>query len=293
MSNKHAGATVITPHTQQLIDLALAEDLAGGDVTTDAIFSEHDVAEGELLAKEALVQCGSRIFDAVMHRVDPRIEITWALPDGAEVVPGTPLAQIKGPTRSILKAERVALNFLQRMCGVATHTRRFVEALVDSEAVIVDTRKTMPGYRLLDKEAVRLGGGRNHRMSLSGGVMVKDNHIAAAGSVYQAVEAVSAVAPHTLRIEVEVTELDQIEDALEAGADILLLDNMSVEKMAEAVKQVEALSEGRRVWTEASGGITLETVAEVGQTGVDFISSGSLTHSVKAADISLNLREEP
>ena len=283
---------LITPHIERLIDMALDEDLAGGDVTTEAIFGPYDHTTGTLLAKQDVVQCGRDLFDAVMHRVDSTIEVEWIFPDGAEVVSGTELATIKGPTASVLMGERVALNFFQRMCGIATKTRRFVEELADSEADIADTRKTLPGFRLLDKVAVRVGGGRNHRMNLGGGVMIKDNHIAAAGSIYNAVDRVRALAPHTVRIEVEVTTMEELEEAVEAAADIIMLDNMSVEEMTACVKRARELSGARPVILEASGNVTLETVAAIGKTGVDIISSGALTHSVKAADISLNLQSE-
>ncbi len=280
----------ITPHTWQLIDLALSEDLLAGDATTDAIFTDADRTSGELLAKSPLVLCGAQIFDAVMHRVDPRIEVRWAASEGQRVAPGTIMASMSGPTTSILKAERTALNFLQRLSGIATATRCYAEALEGTGTTIVDTRKTLPGWRALDKMAVVVGGGRNHRFNLGSGVMIKDNHIAAAGSITAAVERVRAQIAHTLKIEVEVTSLAELDEAIAAGADIILLDNMTTAQMAACVDRNKALAVGRPALLEASGGITLERLAELAAAGVDLISSGALTHSVTAADISLNLK---
>lgn len=280
---------MLNPSILQLIDLALIEDLGAGDATTEAIFSARDRSTGTLLVKSPTVLCGARVFDAVMRRVDPEIEVRWGCQDGEEVEPGTVVARFSGPTARLLQGERTALNFLQRMSGVATATRRYAKALEGTGASVTDTRKTLPGWRLLDKEAVRVGGGRNHRVNLGGGVMIKDNHIAAAGSIARAVERVRAYAPHTLRVEVEVVSLEQLPEAVGAGADILLLDNMTTAQMREGVALARSLAGARPILLEASGGITFERLAEIAATGVDLISVGALTHSVKAADISLDL----
>ncbi len=280
---------MLTPLVQNLIELALAEDLSAGDATTDAIFHPDQMGEGEVLVKSPLVLCGQSIFDAVFARVDARHKITWSAKEGDFVQPGTVVGKIHGPVASILKAERTGLNFLQRMSGVATQAHSYAKVLEGTNTVIVDTRKTLPGWRILDKLAVRTRGGRNHRYDLGGGVMIKDNHIAAAGSIQAAVDAVRAFAPHTLRIEVEVTTMEELDQAVDAGADIILLDNMTTPQIQEAVTRARTRAGARPVILEASGGITIERLPELAATGVDVISSGALTHSVIAADISLNL----
>ena len=279
---------MLSPHVLQLIDLALIEDLGSGDATTDALFDGTELATAQLLAKSDVVICGADVFNLVMRRVDRIIRVKWTFPDGAEVPSGTVIADIAGPVASILKGERTALNFLQRMSGIATQTRRYVELLAGTGTQITDTRKTLPGWRELDKLAVRTGGGRNHRMDLGGGVMLKDNHIAAAGSITEAIRAVRSVAPHTLRIECEVTNVAQLREAVKAGADIILLDNMDDPQVADAVVLARELAGARPVLLEASGGITQTRLRDLAETGVDFISSGALTHSVTAADISLD-----
>jgi nicotinate-nucleotide pyrophosphorylase (carboxylating) len=282
---------MLSPHVYQLIDLALAEDLGSGDSTTDALFDGTELATAQLLAKSDVVICGQDVFDRVMRRVDRLIRVSWIFPDGAEVPRGTVIAQIAGPVASILKGERTGLNFLQRLSGIATKTRRYAEALAGTDTQITDTRKTLPGWRELDKFAVRAGGGRNHRMDLGGGVMIKDNHIAAAGSITGAIKTVRAVAPHTLRIECEVTNFDELREAVKAGADIILLDNMNNNDTAEAVDLARGLAGARPILLEASGGITLDRLRDLAETGVDLISSGALTHSVEAADISLDFTD--
>jgi nicotinate-nucleotide pyrophosphorylase (carboxylating) len=281
---------MITPLVQQLIELALAEDLSAGDATTDAVFDPDQRGQGILLAKTPLVLSGREIFEAVFRRVDPRCAFSWRYADGDSVPEHTILADLEGPVASILKAERTGLNFLQRMSGVATQTRRYVDALAGTQAVVTDTRKTLPGWRLLDKQAVRAGGARNHRYDLGGGVMLKDNHIAAAGSIAAAAQKVRLHAPHTLRVEIEVTNLDELDQAVDAGADIILLDNMDDALLALAIPRARARAGARPLLLEASGGITLERLPALAALGVDLISVGALTHSVKAADISLDLR---
>lgn len=269
-----------------LLDLALAEDLAGGDVTSLATVPAELHARGTLLAKAPGVISGLEVAGDVFRCVDPAIVFTPLVSDGAHVEARTPIATVAGPARGLLAGERLALNLLQRLSGVATITARYVDAVRGTGALIVDTRKTTPGLRSLEKAAVRHGGGQNHRYNLTDGVLIKDNHLAAVSGpdrVAQAVALARNAAPHTLRIEVEVTTLEELAQALEAGADIVLLDNMDPAAMREAV----ALTGGRAL-LEASGGVTLETVGDIARTGVDLISVGALTHSAPALDISLD-----
>lgn len=275
----------ISPHIRRLIDLAIDEDDLGLDVTSNAFF-EGESATGRLIAKEELVVCGLEIVEAVFERVDPQTSWTFEVEEGAKVSAGTQIGHVTGDAVSILRAERTALNFLQRMSGVATKTDRYASALAGARARITDTRKTLPGYRELDKYAVRAGGGANHRFSLAGGVMVKDNHISAAGGIAEAVERVSAQAPHLLKIEVECEDLAMVRQALEAGVGVIMLDNMSTPAMREAIAVVREHS-GDRVAVEISGNVTLDRLAELGELDADFISSGALTHSAIAADISM------
>jgi nicotinate-nucleotide pyrophosphorylase (carboxylating) len=273
--------------TSRLLDLALAEDIGGGDVTTALTVPAERQARGRLLAKAPGVISGIEVAGEVFRRVDPAIAFTPLVADGDTVAAMTPIATVEGPARSLLTAERVALNLLQRLSGVATVTARYVEAVRETNARIVDTRKTTPGLRALEKAAVRHGGGHNHRFGLTDGVLIKDNHLAAVGGADRVARAVCLAqqgAPHTLRIEIEVTTLDELAQALEAGADVVLLDNMDVAAMRKAVAQTAG-----RALLEASGGVTLESVAEIAATGVDLISVGALTHSAPALDISLDL----
>jgi len=276
----------VSPHIRRLIDLALDEDQLGFDVTSNVFFATEAV-EARLVAKESLVVSGLPIVEAVFERVDPDVSWSFEFDEGGRAEPGAVLARAQGPAVSLLRGERCALNFLQRMSGIATRTARYVEALGESTARIVDTRKTLPGYRELDKYAVRTGGGANHRYSLGGGAMVKDNHIEAAGDVSSAVSRVRERAPHTLKVEVEVERFEQITAAIEAGADIVMLDNMSTDEMKRCVAHIRDQSD--RVVIEASGNITLERLPELAAIGLDFISSGALTHSVSAADISMRI----
>ena len=275
---------VITPAVEQLIALALEEDLGRGDVTSEAIFDAAAECRGQIIAKEPLVVAGVEVARAVFARVDPRARFEAVVADGARLEKGEPVAVVVGPTRSLLSAERTALNFLQRLSGVATLTRRFVDAVAGTSARIVDTRKTTPGWRALDKEAVRAGGGANHRVDLAAGVLIKDNHVAACGGVKAAVERARAHAPHSLRVEVEVTELSQIDEALAARADIILLDNFDPPKVKTAVQKIA----GRAI-VEVSGGINLDNVRAFAEAGPDLISVGSLTHSARGVDLSLEM----
>ncbi len=277
----------VSPHIRRLIDLALDEDDLTFDVTSN-IFFDGKVAKANLRAKSDLMIAGLPVFKAVFERVDPEISWTFDVKDGDFVPNGTVFAHAEGDACNMLKAERVGLNFLQRMSGIATLTQSYVKALSPSDARICDTRKTLPGWRELDKYSVAMGGGANHRFSLSGGVMLKDNHIAAAGGVKQAMAMVKGSAPHTLRVEVEVENFDQLEAALEAGAEIIMLDNMGTADMRKAVARIREYS-GDRVIIEASGNVTIERLPELRDVGLNFISSGALTHSVIAADISMRV----
>jgi nicotinate-nucleotide pyrophosphorylase (carboxylating) len=268
----------------ELIRNALAEDVGAGDVTTGAALRGNETGLARATAKAELVVAGIEVFGEVFRTLDPALNFTAHRRDGEKAEKGDLLAEISGNLASILTAERVALNLLQRMCGIATLTRRHVEALGKMRTKILDTRKTVPGLRILDKYAVRVGGGCNHRFALYDGVLIKDNHIAAAGGITEAVKRVRERIPHTLKVEVEVKNSAELEEALAAGADSLLLDNMSLPEMAAAVKRVAG-----KIPLEASGNMTLERVREVAATGVDLISVGALTHSVAAADISLNV----
>lgn len=270
----------------ELIELALREDIGGGDITSLATVPAAVQARGTLLAKAPGVISGLEVAREVFRRVDPMVTFTALVQDGQRVDAMTPIATVAGAARSLLASERVALNLLQRLSGVATVTARYVDAVQGARARIVDTRKTTPGLRALEKAAVRHGGGHNHRFGLTDGVLIKDNHLAAVGGAQRVAKAIAlarGAAPHTLRIEVEVTTLQELAEALEAGADVVLLDNMDRETMREAV----AMTNGRAL-LEASGGVTLETVAAIAATGVDLISVGALTHSAPALDISLD-----
>jgi nicotinate-nucleotide pyrophosphorylase (carboxylating) len=268
------------------IDAALEEDLPGDavDVTSVATIPADATGEGVFAAREPGVVAGLGVAALVFLRVDAGVEIADRVPDATPVAAGDVVMRVSGPTRSLLTAERTALNFASHLSGVATATSRWVAALAGTRARVLDTRKTLPRHRALQKYAVRCGGGTNHRFSLSDMAMVKDNHVVAAGGVVAAYEAVRAAYPE-IQVEVEVTDLDQLVDLLEAGCDRILLDNMDTTTMAEAVR----LTDGRAA-LEASGGLTLERAREVAETGVDFISVGALTHSVKVFDLGLDLR---
>lgn len=267
---------------ESLIRSALAEDIGSGDVTTASVLTGQEKGSARVVAKSELVIAGGDLFGEVFPLVDGRIRMTSCLPDGEQVQRGQVVAELSGPLAGILIAERVALNFFQRMCGIATATRQYVQAVAGTKAKILDTRKTVPGLRILDKYAVRIGGGANHRFGLSNCLLIKENHIEAAGGIGEAISRARQAASHTLKIEVEVKNFQELDEALAAGADIIMLDNMSVPDMREAVLKVNG-----KVPLEASGNVTLATVRQIAETGVDYISSGALTHSVKAADLSL------
>ena len=270
---------------ERILKSALAEDVGSGDVTSLSTVPPGRTISGRYIAKEDGVLCGLEVVARAFALLDASIAFTALAADGDRVRKGDVIATVSGDARAILAGERVGLNLLQHMSGVATQTARAVAAVAGTGAKIVDTRKTTPGLRVLDKYAVRMGGGGNHRFNLADGVLIKDNHIVAAGGIAAAVAAARARAPHSLKIEVEVETLEQLREALEAGADIIMLDNMPMETMREAVRLVAG-----RALTEASGNMGDKTDAElraVAETGVDLISIGALTHSVKALDISL------
>ncbi len=279
----------------QVVERALEEDLSAGDPTTDGLIPPDLQGRALVVARADGVLAGVALAEVVWRRIEPGVVVTTLLSDGSTLRPADPaqgiegdvIAEVEGPMGAILKGERTALNFMQRLSGIATETRRYVDAVAAYPAVIHDTRKTVPGLRALDKYAVAAGGGKNHRRNLGDGILMKDNHIAAAASygltLGQAIERLCKTAPHGMKIEVEVEDLAQVDEALTAGAEILLLDNMSADMMAESVRR----SKGKAM-TEASGGITLENVTETAATGVDMISVGALTHSAKALDLSLD-----
>ncbi len=274
----------LTPATLVLIDLALEEDLGRGDVTSEAVLDERAAARGEIVAKQQLVLAGMEVAREVFRRVDPAIRFEPLRGDGDDVPHGTAVALVEGPARAVLGAERTALNFLQRLSGIATLSRAFVRAVEGTRAVVVDTRKTAPGWRALDKAAVRAGGAANHRADLASGILIKDNHVAACGSVDGAVRRARAAAPHGLRVEVEVTTAAQLDEALAAGAEVVLLDNVAPKQAAELVRRAAG-----RALVEVSGGVRLDTVRAFAEAGVDRISAGALTHSAPAADLSLEV----
>jgi nicotinate-nucleotide pyrophosphorylase (carboxylating) len=265
----------------RVIDAALAEDVGPGDVTSQAVIPADLQFHGVMAAREPMVVAGLPLVAEVFRRVVPQAKVTFEAADGGKVEAGSVIALLDGPAAGLLTAERTALNLLQHLSGIATLTRRYADAIAQSKAILLDTRKTVPGLRHLAKYATRLGGAQNHRMGLYDGVLIKDNHIAVCGSVKEAVT--RAKTASTLPVEVECDRLDQVVDALEAGADIILLDNMTNTQLREAV----ALISGRAK-TEASGGVTLETIAGIAATGVDYISVGRLTQSAPAVDIGLD-----
>ncbi len=274
---------------RRLIEAALEEDLASGDPTTEALVLGQEYGRAEAVARAPGVLAGTWVFAAVLTTHDPRLQVDPLRAEGSQVAPGEGVAAVSGSLASILKAERVALNFLQRLSGIATETARYVAAVAGLPVRIVDTRKTVPGMRWLEKYAVRMGGGFNHRMSLSDGILVKDNHLAvvkARGETFKAMVArLRQRTSHLLKIQVEVETLEEATEATEAGADALLLDQMSIEEIEEVVLRYKG-----RILIEASGGITLENVRRVAETGVDLISVGALTHSPRALDVSLEMQ---
>ncbi len=276
-----------TPGLARLVASALREDLGHGDVTTSSVVSPDAAGRGRLVTREPLVVAGLQAAAEVFAQVDPRLEWRPAVGDGAELPPGGLLAEVHGPLAGLLTGERLALNFLQRLCGVATQTRRYTRELGDRTVRLVDTRKTTPGLRALEKHAVLCGGGHNHRAALDDGVMIKDNHIAAAGGITVAVQRARSRCHHLLQIQVEVESLEQAHEAVDAGARVLLLDNFDVPGLTGVVRALRERPED--LVLEASGGIRIDTVAAVADTGVDVISCGALIHQARWVDIGLDL----
>jgi nicotinate-nucleotide pyrophosphorylase (carboxylating) len=275
---------MLSRHVDRLIDLALEEDLGPGDVTTQTLIPTGLMGEAQIRAKETLMVAGLPVAARIFHKLDATLVFETEAEDGQEVAPGNVLARLTGPVSLILIGERVALNFLQRLSGIATFTRKMAALVAGSPARLVDTRKTTPGWRVLEKYAVRLGGGCNHRFGLYDGVLIKNNHLTALGSIAKAVRQARERAPHLLKIEVEVTDLAGLTEALNAGADLILLDNMDDATLQQAVK----INAGRAI-LEASGSMTRDRLPKVAATGVNFISMGALTHSAPAVDIHLRL----
>jgi len=270
--------------TEQIIQLALFEDSGLGDITTESILPDPRMGKGIILAKESLIVAGINVAKKVFHLLDPAIVCTSAFKDGQKVQKGEILFEAEGDILCLLKGERVALNFLQRLSGIATLTRTFVETLDNPKVRLTDTRKTTPGFRSLEKDAVRAGGGYNHRYSLYDGILIKDNHIAVAGSIEKAVASVRARRSHLMKIEVEVSNMDEVKQAIEAKVEVIMLDNMDTVAMAEAVAYI-----GGRAIVEASGNVSLSTLNPIAATGVDVISCGALTHQARSVDLSMRI----
>lgn len=269
-------------NADQLILSALREDITSEDITTNSVMREFQMGEVELICKQDGVIAGLEVFKRVFELLDDKIEITFFCTDGDEVKNGDKLGVLRGDIRVLLSGERTALNYLQRMSGIATYTRKIANLLSGSKTKLLDTRKTTPNNRIFEKYAVKTGGGYNHRYNLSDGILLKDNHIGAAGGVKEAITMAKEYAPFVRKIEVEVENLDMVREAVEAGADIIMLDNMTPDMMKEAIKIIDGRAE-----TECSGNVTLENVATLVDIGVDYISSGALTHSAPILDVSL------
>ena len=270
---------------EKIIDIALEEDIGPGDITTEATVSTDSTGEGEVVAKEDFVVAGLDVARGVFERLDAQIAFSSDFADGRRVENGEVVFSVRGKLATILKGERTALNFIQRLSGIATLTRKFVDCMGSAKARIVDTRKTTPGWRELEKYAVRVGGGSNHRMGLFDGVLIKDNHIAACGGVRRAVERARKNVHHLLKIEVEVTDDMELEQALEAGADVIMLDNMNPAQIRDAVEKIAG-----RAMVEVSGGVNLENIGAMAEAGVDIVSVGALTHSSRSVDMSMKIR---
>ncbi|ELC8351200.1 carboxylating nicotinate-nucleotide diphosphorylase [Clostridium perfringens] len=266
---------------EENVKRALNEDLQYGDITTESVVLNHKIAKVDIIAKEKGVIAGTEVFKMVF-KILGDVEVDFSVNDGEEVEKGKHFGQVSGDAKKILMGERVALNYMQRMCGIATLTREFVERLEGTKVKLLDTRKTTPNMRIFEKYAVKVGGGTNHRFGLNDGVMIKDNHIEAAGGIKNAVSLARKNSPFVRKIEVEVESIEQLKEALEAKADIIMLDNMDIKTLKEAVKLID-----NRAEVEASGNVTLDNIREIAKTGVDFISTGAVTHSFKVLDISM------
>ena len=272
------------PQIEQLIDLAIAEDLGSGDITTDSLVTPDLEGKAVILAKEPLVLAGLETARRVFARFDDQTVIEATKGDGDHIQAGETFIKLKGKLAALLKAERIALNFLQRLCGIATHVRAYMDEIGDSAVRLVDTRKTTPGWRVLEKYAVRVGGAANHRMGLYDGVLIKDNHIAACGGVKPAILRARQTVSHLVRIEVEVSTLEETSQALEARADVIMLDNMDIPQIRQAVDLID-----RNALVEVSGNVTMDRLKALAETGVDLISIGALTHAARSVDISMQI----
>jgi nicotinate-nucleotide pyrophosphorylase (carboxylating) len=270
----------------KIIETALQEDIHTGDLTTQAVVPKSRAISARLVAKESMILCGLDVAARVFHYLDPSITFTPQYDEGSLVTTGSTIAVIEGEAALLLQGERVALNLMQRMCGIATMTSQYVKTVKGTKARVVDTRKTTPGLRQLEKYAVRIGGGNNHRTGLYDGVLIKENHITAAGGISVAIRRARDYIPHTLKIEIETETLDQVKEALDSGADIIMLDNMDNETMKQAVSLIAG-----KALVEASGGVNLDTIRGIAETGVDLISVGALTHSARAMDISMLMED--
>ncbi|MGC9964533.1 MAG: carboxylating nicotinate-nucleotide diphosphorylase [Syntrophobacteraceae bacterium] len=266
----------------ELLRLALLEDIGSGDATTLSVTPAELEGSAVVFGREPFVLSGSKPFRRIFELLDPQIRVEGLFHDGEQIAPNVPVFRIEGRVRTMLTCERTALNFVQRLCGIATLTRKMADAITGTGCRLLDTRKTTPLWRSFEKEAVRHGGGKNHRFGLADGILIKDNHIAAVGSIKEAIHRAREGAPHTLRIEVEVENLEQLAEAISAGADIVLLDNFTLDMLRAAA----ATGKGR-VTMEASGGVNLETVRAIAQSGVDFVSCGAITHSARAIDLTM------
>ncbi len=276
---------MVSKQIKNIIEAALAEDIGTGDITTQATVSPKKQGRAQAIAKDGFVIAGLEVFEETFRLLDKSIKVKKLIADGYRAKKGDVIAEVAGSLSNILQAERVALNLFQRMCGIASLTAKYVEAVRKTKSIILDTRKTVPGLRVLDKMAVRIGGGQNHRTGLYDGVLIKDNHIEAAGGITAAVTAQRKRLPHTLKIEVETKNMREVKEALTCGVDIIMLDNMTIDAMKKAADFVAG-----RALLEASGNVSLHRVYKIASTGVDLISVGELTHSVRAADISLKIQ---
>lgn len=271
-----------------LIEIALKEDVGSGDITTEYLIGPELEGNGIIIAKEPLVIAGLNVAKQVFEFLDPEVVVTFNCKDGDTLAAGDRIAEVKGKLRALLVGERTALNFLQRLSGIATHVRSFVKALENKNVRLVDTRKTTPGLRVLEKYAVRVGGASNHRMGLYDGILIKDNHIAVAGGIKKAVTRIRRQVSHLLKIEVEVSDLDQVKEALAVGADVIMLDNMTIDQIQAAVKIIDS-----RALVEVSGRVSLNDLNRLAQTGVDIISVGALTHAARSVDLSMQIAADP
>ncbi len=273
-----------SPVLRRLIELALEEDIGSGDITTAPLVAPDAKGVGKIIAKEPMILAGLFVATRVFSMLDAEAKVRSMRREGESVKAGTEVFEVEGRLRALLTGERTALNFLQRLCGIATHVSDYVRILKGKKTKIVDTRKTTPGWRILEKYAVRMGGARNHRMGLYDGVLIKDNHIRACGGVGKAVAQIQKCVSHLHKIEVEVTDLNQVQEALDAGADVILLDNMDIARIRKAAAQIQG-----RALVEVSGRVGKETLVQVARCGVDFVSIGALTHSARAVDLSMEI----